>query len=90
MHVHFWPGGTVPLGGLRPKVLNARLLTTGQKIAFKQEERRVQFTGLPEKAPDDVVTVIEIECDGEPDQYDDWVTDWVNMEGPRGSVKITS
>jgi alpha-L-fucosidase len=34
LHVHFWPGSTVALGGLRTKVKNARLLTTGQKVTL--------------------------------------------------------
>jgi alpha-L-fucosidase len=86
MHVHFWPGSTVALGGLRTKVKNARLFATGQKVDFKQEEFRVQFTGLPEKAPDELATVIEIECDGEPVQD----TEWVRRERPRGSVGIAA
>jgi hypothetical protein len=44
----------------------------------------VQFTGLPEKAPDELATVIGIECDGEPVQD----LAWVRKERPRGSVNI--
>jgi len=84
MHVYFWPGSTVALGGLRTKVKNARLLTTGQKVDFKQEDFRVQFTGLPEKAPDELATVIEIECDGEPVQD----TEWIRKERPRREVGV--
>ena len=68
MHVHFWPGSTVSLGGLTTKVKSARLLPAGKNVDFKQEEFRVQFTGLPEKAPDDPVSVIAIECESEPAQ----------------------
>ncbi|HWY03685.1 MAG TPA: hypothetical protein VNX60_08455, partial [Candidatus Acidoferrum sp.] len=68
MHVHFWPGSTVSLGGLTTKVKSARLLPAGKNVDFKQEEFRVQFTGLPEKAPDDPVSVIAIECESEPTQ----------------------
>ena len=68
MHVHFWPGSTVALGGLTNQVKSARLAATGQQVKFVQEKFRVQFTGLPEKAPDDPVTTIAIECDGEPHQ----------------------
>jgi alpha-L-fucosidase len=68
MHVHFWPGSTVALGGLTNQVKSARLAATGQEVKFVQEKFRVQFTGLPEKAPDDPVTTIAIECDGEPHQ----------------------
>ena len=47
---------------------SARLAATGKEVKFEQEKFRVQFTGLPEKAPDDPVTTIAIECDGEPHQ----------------------
>jgi alpha-L-fucosidase len=79
MHVHFWPGETVALGGLTNQVKSARLLASGKEVKFEQEKFRVRFTGLPEKAPDDPVTTIAIECDGEPKQD----TDWVRKERPR-------
>ena len=47
---------------------SARLLAGGQAIKFDQDKFRVRMTGLPEKAPDDPVTTIAIECDGEPHQ----------------------
>jgi alpha-L-fucosidase len=68
MHVHFWPGSTVSLGGLTTKVSSARLLPSGKNVKFSQEGFRVQFTGLPEKAPDEPVSVIAIECETEPAQ----------------------
>ncbi len=71
MHVHFWPGSTVSLGGLASKVKSVKLLPAQKKIDFKQEQFRVQFTGLPEKAPDDPVSVIAIECESEPRQDQD-------------------
>ncbi|MBI4889126.1 MAG: alpha-L-fucosidase [Acidobacteria bacterium] len=67
-HVHFWPGSTVALGGLKNKVLSAKLLASGAPVTFEQEEFRVRFTGLPVDAPDTPVTTIAIECDGEPQQ----------------------
>ena len=68
IHVHFWPGDAVAIGGLQTKVKSARLLTTGKPVNFKQEEFRVQFTGLPATAPDNPVTVIAAECESEPTQ----------------------
>jgi alpha-L-fucosidase len=44
----------------------------------------VRFTGLPEKAPDELATVIEVECEGEPVQD----TEWIRRERPRRSVGI--
>ena len=73
MHVHFWPGETVTLGGMRTPVKSARLLASGRDVRFKQDEMRVQLTGLPSTAPDEPATVIAIECDGEPKQDTDFV-----------------
>jgi alpha-L-fucosidase len=68
LHIHAWPGETVAIAGLMNKVKSASLLATGQKVAFQQDEYRVRFTGLPAKAPDNLITTIAIECDGEPRQ----------------------
>lgn len=66
MHVYFWPGQTVALGGLTTKVKSARLFATNQNIDFHQDEFRVRFTGLPTTAPDQPLTTLAIECEGEP------------------------
>jgi alpha-L-fucosidase len=79
MHIHFWPGDTPVIGGLRNKVKSARLLATGKELKFEQDDFRVRFPGLGEKAPDDPVTTIAIECDGEPRQD----TDYIRKERPR-------
>lgn len=84
MHVHFWPGGTIALGGLITKVTSARLLASGQSVKFEQERFRVRFTGLPADAPDHPVTTIAIECESEPRQD----TGLVRRERPRISVGI--
>jgi alpha-L-fucosidase len=67
-HVHFWPGSTVTVAGLMTGVKSAKLLATGQKVEFMQDDLRVRFVGLPEKAPDDPITTLAIECSGEPKQ----------------------
>ena len=80
IHQHFWPGHTpaadwlsfyqpeavIAIGGLKPKVLSAKVLKTGQALKFKQDEFSLQLTGLPVEPPDSPATVIEVECDGEP------------------------
>ncbi len=80
IHVYFWPANTpaanwlsffrpttvVAIGGLRTKVKSARLFASGRKVDFRQDDISVQFTGLPQKAPDDPVTVIAVECESEP------------------------
>jgi alpha-L-fucosidase len=80
VHVYDWPGHTpaaewldfykpemvVAIGGLKPKVLSARVLKTDKKVEFTQDEFSFRLTGLPLVAPDQPATVIEVECDGEP------------------------
>jgi alpha-L-fucosidase len=78
VHVHFWPGQTVSIGGLTNKVLAAKLHPSGQTVDFHQEDFRVQFLGLPANSPDPLVTVLEVECEGEPNQ---------NMENIRKNRK---
>ncbi len=68
MHVHFWPGEYVAIGGLTTRVKSAKLLKTGAPVTFEQNDWRAKFTGLPMKAPDYPVTTIAIECEGEPTQ----------------------
>jgi alpha-L-fucosidase len=68
LHVYFWPGSTVAIGGLQNKVLGARLYPSGEPVQVRQDEFRTQFMGLPAQAPDPLATVIEVECDGEPMQ----------------------
>jgi alpha-L-fucosidase len=82
MHVYYWPGETVSLGGLRNTVKSVRLFAGGQEVKFDQDNFRVRMTGLPEKAPDDPATTIAIECDGEPKQD----TDYVRKERPRNKA----
>ena len=80
IHQHYWPGHTpaaewlsfyqpevvVAIGGLKAKALSAKLLRTGQKVEFTQDEFAFRLTGLPLTAPDYPTTVIEVECDSEP------------------------
>jgi len=71
MHVHFWPGESFAMAGLLVPAKSVRLLASGQSVAFQQDKLRIRFNGLPATAPDDPVTTLAIECDGEPkqDQY---------------------
>jgi alpha-L-fucosidase len=82
MHVYFWPGDYVAIGGLRTHVKGAHFLKTGEKVDFQQDRFRVRFTGLPATAPDSPVTTIVIECEGEPLQE----PLFVRKERPRSGV----
>jgi alpha-L-fucosidase len=78
VHVHFWPGQTVSIGGLTSKVVSAKMYPEGKPVQFHQEDFRVQFLDLPANSPDPLVSVLEVECDGEPAQ---------NMENIRKNRK---
>src|ERR1019366_3665285 len=68
VQVYNWPGSTVAVGGIKTKVSSAKLFATGQNVGVKQQDVRVQFTGLPERAPEEPITTIVAECEGEPVQ----------------------
>ena len=69
VHVHFWPGETVTVGGVTTKVKSAKLLATGQPVNFTQKGRQLIFSSLPPQAPDNIVTVIAADCKSEPVQH---------------------
>jgi alpha-L-fucosidase len=62
----FQPGAVVAIGGLKAKVKAARLLKSGEKVLFTQDDFSLRLMSLPVAAPDFPSTVIELECDAEP------------------------
>ena len=80
MHVYRWPGSTpaqewlpfyqpgvvMAIGALTAKVKSARFVASGTPVNFEQDELGLRLVGLPEKAPDSPLTVIEIECESVP------------------------
>lgn len=82
MHVHYWPGGDVEMGGLMTKATSARLYATNQKLDFKQDPYQLKIYNLPQQAPDQPVTTIAIECEAEPTQDNIFV----RKEKPRDGV----
>jgi len=68
VHVYFWPGKVVSLGGLRNKVLAAKYFATGQAVKFDQDDFRVRLLDLPALPPDNPVTTFALTLDGEPRQ----------------------
>jgi alpha-L-fucosidase len=68
-HVPRWYGPDLWIGGMETQVLGARILSTGEPVAFEQTwdpTVRLHLKGLPESPPDPVATVIALECDGVP------------------------
>jgi alpha-L-fucosidase len=68
VHVRHWPGDTFAIAGLQCRVQAARLLASGESIAFEQNGSRVRFHGLPPKAPDAPLTTLAVDCAEEPQQ----------------------
>ena len=68
LHVHAWPGSEIRIGAIVTKAVSARLLATGKEIKFDQNAERLRLYGLPEKAPDQPMTVIAVEFESEPVQ----------------------
>jgi alpha-L-fucosidase len=80
VHVYCWPSQTpaakwlsfyqpettVAIGGLRARVLSAKVLRTGQEIKFTQDATTLRLTGLPTQPPDNVISVLQLECDAPP------------------------
>jgi alpha-L-fucosidase len=66
-HCNRWPGKELAIGGLRTKVLSARLMN-GPKVRFVQTDDRLVLRGLPAEVPNSLATVIELECDDVPVQ----------------------
>ena len=64
-HCNRWPGTQLAIGALENKVLAARIMG-GPAVRFTQAAGRVLLHDLPEKAPDPLVTVIELEVEGTP------------------------
>lgn len=104
IHVYFWPSKSpaaevldvlrpetvVAVGGVRTKILSARLLKTGQPVKFTQDAIALRLTGLPEVAPDYPTTVIELTCEGTPYVRHhlirpEWPRYGVNIGGERSS-----
>jgi hypothetical protein len=56
------------VGGLTNKVLNAELLSTGSRLTVEKRGDQTVITGLPPEPADDLLSVIKLELDGEPDQ----------------------
>jgi alpha-L-fucosidase len=63
-HCSRWPGSELAIGGLVCTVHEARLMG-GPKVKFRQVRDRLVLSGLPEKAPNALATVIELKVTGE-------------------------
>jgi len=61
-YVYRWPtDGNICMGGLNRKINRIFLLSSGQKLSFKQNENRATINSLPERDPDKYCSVIVME-----------------------------
>ena len=58
--VHWWPGRTLTLPDFPQELASARILRTGQDVAFHRDGKRLILTGLPVRPPDPWCTVIAL------------------------------
>jgi alpha-L-fucosidase len=65
VHAVHWPGTSLSIGAIENKVLSARYMG-GPAVQFTQTGDRLILQGLPEKSPDLLVTVFELEVEGKP------------------------
>lgn len=63
IHVFDWPSAALEVGGIKPKVVSARLLGSGEPLKFRQSDAALQID-LPAKAPDPNVSVIALRTTG--------------------------
>ncbi|HQH53366.1 MAG TPA: alpha-L-fucosidase [Candidatus Hydrogenedentes bacterium] len=63
VHLESRPGDRLALPGLQNGIISARFLRTGAAVEFDNAAKTIT---LPKDLPDDIMTTIEIELDGEP------------------------
>jgi len=59
VHVFDWPSGALEVSGIKPRVISARVLATGQIAKFSQTEQALTLE-LPPQMPDSNVTTIAL------------------------------
>ena len=75
LYYHFsrWPGTEAIIAGIANKVLSVKFYK-GKKIKFEQTPTQLILSGLPEKMPDPLGTVVEIQVQGKPRQTGTYTT----------------
>ncbi len=64
LHVFYWPGRSLKLPGVQPRVTSARLLATGERLKVDQKGDILHLSGMPQAAPDRRDTVIALRVRG--------------------------
>jgi len=77
----YYPGESVIISRVGPQIVSAELLTTGEKLAVEpMPNARFRISGLPQKSPDPLASVVKIEFAAPPYAlvYDD--AKWLDGE----------
>lgn len=65
--VFYYPGRSVVISQIGPRVTAASVLTTGKPLSVEpMSNARYRIAGIPENPPDPIATVIKLEFEGEP------------------------
>lgn len=68
IHQEIYFGDSLVIGGLTNNVLDAVLLSNGQKLDVERRGNQTIITGLPDAPPDELMSVIKLSLDSPPDQ----------------------
>lgn len=68
VHIYYWQGAELTIGGVTTKVKSARLLGTNETVSFVQRGRQLIFPSLPIRVPVGLTPVVAVECESEPIQ----------------------
>ena len=69
VHVFYWPGDVISIGGVTKPARSVKHLASGKDISYAQKGRQLILSGLPRQSPDELITVFAIEFDSEPIQH---------------------
>lgn len=65
----YWPGDEMTLVGVKPQVKKIIMQSDGESLPFTQNGDKLVIQGLPETPPDDLCSVLRLECDQPPEVY---------------------
>jgi len=75
----YYPGETLVVSKVGPRIRSATLLTTGQPLQLEPAPNdRMLLRGLPETSPDPLATVVKVEFDGAPFGVAEFGGEWLD------------
>ena len=77
LHIYYSAGDEICLAEIKNRVLNAKLLETGETVEFQQESERLFIKLNPKWIEEKLVPVIELEVDGKPEPITKQTNFWI-------------